>query len=348
VEQKAKQKSYLSAQDFQSVPAEEISAISKDLNPLVSVLMITHNHEIHIAQAIESILNQECEFSFELIIGEDCSLDRTREICLDFQKRYPGKVRVVFSDKNVGMHRNFGRIWHRARGKYIAMCEGDDYWVDRGKIAKQASWLEEHSKFTLYGSLTEKIRQDKDGFWIKCGVVGPVEIRDRYSLEDLIPHYNFHFSSIMLRKDMIRFPLWFWDMYCVDRPLYLLCAEKGPVGFLPEITSVYRLHEGGIWSTVTQREKACKSIKLFETVNKHFKHRYNKCIRLTISSIVWSYMAESLEAGDRSSARRLFWVSMSYLFPRLKISTLRFQMVVFLRLYFPSIYRGLRNARSKT
>jgi len=348
MEQKVEQNLYFSEHDIQSIPAEEISGISKDRPPLVSVLMLTHNHEPHIAKAIESILSQECEFPFELIIGEDCSVDRTRGICLYYQKRHPEIVRVVFSDENVGMHRNFSRIWHRARGKYIAMCEGDDYWTDRGKICKQAAWLEERPEFTLCGTLTDKIRLDKDDTWTKCGVVGPVEIRDRYSIEDLIPHYNFHFSSIMLRKDAVRFPLWFWDMYCVDRPLYLLCAAKGPVGFLPEITSVYRLHEGGTWSTVTQLEKASKSIKLFETVNRHFNRRYNKYIRRTISNIVWSYMSESLAADDRSSARKLFWLSMSYLFPGLKISALRFQMVVFLRLYFPSIYIGMRNVRHKT
>jgi glycosyltransferase involved in cell wall biosynthesis len=343
----AEQHLYLSVQDFQSVPAEEMSAMSKGPEPLVSVLMITHNHEAHIVQAIESIVSQQCEFPFELIIGEDCSQDRTREICLDYQKRYPETVRVVFSDENVGIHRNFARIWYRARGKYIAMCEGDDYWVDRGKIAKQASWLEERPAFTMCGTLTEKICEDKDGFWIKCGVVGPIVKKEQYSLEDLIPNYTFHFSSIMLRKDAVRFPRWFWDVYCVDRPMYLLCAEKGPAGFLPQVTSVYRLHEGGIWSPSDTIGKASKGIKLFENIDRYFNGRYRKLIHQTLGNIIWSYMGESLAVGDRISARRLFWLSIHYRSLRLGFSAFRLRLAVFLRLYFPLIFRVMRNDRHK-
>lgn len=347
MDKKAGQDLYFSAQDLQFLPAEEISEIVRIPAPLVSVLMLAHNHEAYIAQAIESILGQQCEFPFELIIGEDCSQDRTRGICLDYQKRYPGIIRVVFSNENVGMHRNFARIWYRARGKYIAMCEGDDYWIDRDKIAKQVAWLEERPAFTMCGTITEKIRQDKDVFWIKCGVAGPVEIKEQYSIEDLIPNYNFHFSSIMLRKDAVRFPLWFWDVYCVDRPLYLLCAEKGPVGFLPEVTSVYRLHEGGIWSPSDNRGKALKSIKLFENIDLYFEGRYRNLIRQTVSNIIWSYMAESLDAGDLAGARKLFWLSMRYRVLTLEFFKFRFQLIVFIRLYFPSIYRRMRNNRHK-
>ena len=338
---------YFSVQDFQFLPAEEISEIAGGQVPIVSVLMITHNHEAHVVQAIESILSQECEFAFELIIGEDRSRDRTRDICLDYQKKYPGIVRVVFSDENVGMHRNFARIWHRARGKYIAMCEGDDYWIDRRKIAKEMAWLEERPVFTMCGTLTEKIRQDKDGVWRKCGVVGPVEDKEWYSLEDLIPNYTFHFSSIMLRKDAVRFPRWFWDVYCVDRPLYLLCAEKGPVGFIPEITSVYRLHEGGIWSPSDNMGKASKGIRLFENIDRYFDGRYRNIIRRTLSNIIWSYMGESLDAGDLESARKLYWLSMGYQLSILEFSGFRLHFVVFMRLYFPSIYRGMRAALRK-
>jgi len=335
----------LLAQDFLSITAKEVSNISGDILPLVSVLMISYNHEKSIAQAIESILSQECEFSFELIIGEDWSRDKTRDICFDYQKKYPGIVRVVFSDENVGMHRNFARIWYRARGKYIAMCEGDDYWIDRGKIAKQIAWLEERSNFTMCGTLTEKIIQDKDGAWIKCGVVRPIEIKERYDLEDLIPNYSFHFSSIVLRKDAVRFPRWFWDVYCVDRPLYLLCAEKGPVGFLPEVTSVYRLHDGGIWSLSDNIGKASKGIKLFENIDRYFDGRYTELIHQTLGNIIWSYMAESLEADDRASAKKLFWSAMHYQFPRLKLSLLRIQLVVAMRLYLPMIYEGIKKFR---
>ena len=106
-------------------------------DPLVSVVMTTYNHEPYIAQAIEGVLSQETDFPMELIIGEDCSTDRTREIVLEFQRRYPEMIRVLLSEKNVGMHENFRRTALAARGKYMAFCEGDDWWHRRDKLKIQ-------------------------------------------------------------------------------------------------------------------------------------------------------------------------------------------------------------------
>jgi glycosyltransferase involved in cell wall biosynthesis len=332
-------------QDFQRIPATEISEVAADVCPLVSVLMITWNHEANIAQAIESILNQQCDFPFELIIGEDCSQDLTRVICTDYQRRFPEKIRLIIADENVGMHRNLSRIWCRARAKYIALCEGDDYWTNPEKIAKQAAWMESRPEFTLCGTYTQKIRQDENGSWVEAGIVGPFKIKERYTLEDLIPNYTFHFSSVMVRKASVRFPRWFWDVYCADRPLYLLCAEKGPAGFIPEITSIYRMHDGGIWVPTNQLDKACKGIKLFETLDRYFDYRYDKLIRRTLGNILWSYMAEVLENGDRAAAKTLFWMSVHYQFPKINSSRLLDIFSVMLQLYNPFLYKKIRNLK---
>jgi len=337
---------YFTKQDFRRIPATEISNVSADVRPLVSVLMITWNHEEHIAQAVEGILSQQCGFPFELIIGEDCSQDQTREICVHYQQRYPDIIILVTADENVGMHRNLSRIWCRSRGKYIALCEGDDYWSDPEKLAKQTAWMEARSNFTLCGTYTQKIRQDENGSWVEAGIVGPSEIKERYTLEDLIPNYTFHFSSVMVRKDSIRFPRWFWNVYCADRPLYLLCAEKGPAGFIPEITSVYRMHDGGIWVPINQLDKARKGIKLFETLDKYFDYRYDKLIRRTLSNILWSYMAEVLEIGDRTTAKTLFWQSMRYQFSKTNSSRLLDVFSVMLQLYVPFLYKQIRKLKA--
>ena len=95
--------------------------------PLVSVKMITYNHGPYIADAIEGVLMQKTDFRIELVIGEDCSTDDTRQIVLNRQSEHPDVVRVVTSDRNVGMHKNGDRVLRACRGKYIAVCEGDDY-----------------------------------------------------------------------------------------------------------------------------------------------------------------------------------------------------------------------------
>ena len=110
--------------------------------PLVSVHMITYNHEPYIAQAIEGVLMQETAFPVELVVGEDCSTDRTREIVLDYQRRRPDFIRVLTTEHNVGMMGNSLRTAYACRGKYIAFCEGDDYWHRPRKLEKQVSVLE--------------------------------------------------------------------------------------------------------------------------------------------------------------------------------------------------------------
>ncbi len=117
--------------------------------PLISVHMITYNHEPYLAEAIEGVIRQQTEFPFELIIGEDCSTDKTREIALAFQRHKPDKVAVLYSDSNVGALHNSTRVLQKTRGKYVAFCEGDDYWHDASKLQKQVSFLEAHPDHAL-------------------------------------------------------------------------------------------------------------------------------------------------------------------------------------------------------
>lgn len=139
--------------NIDEIPCREISdpaVLSK--TPLVSVKMITYNHEPYIAQAIEGVLEQETDFPFELVIGEDCSTDRTREIVLEYQKKHPDIIRVITSDKNVGVNKNSKRVYKVCRGKYIAFCEGDDYWHHPQKLQKQVDYLEAHPECGLVHS----------------------------------------------------------------------------------------------------------------------------------------------------------------------------------------------------
>lgn len=113
--------------------------------PLVSINMITYNHAPYVAHAIEGVIRQRTNFPFELIIGEDCSTDGTREIVFDYQKKYPDIIQVITSEKNVGMSKNGLRTTKACQGKYIAFCEGDDYWHNPYKLQKQVDYMESHS-----------------------------------------------------------------------------------------------------------------------------------------------------------------------------------------------------------
>jgi glycosyltransferase involved in cell wall biosynthesis len=135
--------------------------------PLVSVKMITYNHAPYIAHAIDSILKQKTDFPFELVIGEDCSKDGTREIVFDYAKRYPDVIRVITSEQNVGMKKNGLRTVKACKGKYLAYCEGDDYWHNSYKMQMQADYLEKYtecglvySSYDVYNVKTRKLITD--------------------------------------------------------------------------------------------------------------------------------------------------------------------------------------------
>ncbi|MEN1957642.1 glycosyltransferase family 2 protein [Luteimonas changyuni] len=126
--------------------------------------MITYNHAEHLAQAIEGVVTQVCKFPFELIIGEDASADATLQIATEYQKRYPEIIRVVYSSSNVGMNSNSLRIFARARGQYVAYCEGDDFWCDSDKLAKQVALMKSDPGIGIVHTDWARSRL-KDGRW---------------------------------------------------------------------------------------------------------------------------------------------------------------------------------------
>lgn len=112
---------------------------------LVSVHMITYNHEPFIRKAIECVLAQKVKFNIELVIGEDFSTDGTRDVVMEYQKRFPSIIKPIISNENIGMKQNVIRTAQKCTGKYIAFCEGDDYWHNVIKLQKQIDYLERHS-----------------------------------------------------------------------------------------------------------------------------------------------------------------------------------------------------------
>ena len=118
-----------------------------DKKPMVSIQMLAYNHEKYIKQALDSILMQEVKFTYEIIIGEDCSTDKTRAILLGYKEKYPDKIKLILHGKNVGMHENVEIVRRNCSGKYCAYCEGDDYWTDPKKLQKQVDFLEENTEY---------------------------------------------------------------------------------------------------------------------------------------------------------------------------------------------------------
>ena len=124
---------------------------------MLSVIMTTYNHERYIAQAIESVLRQQTDFRIEIVIGEDCSTDRTRAIAEDYATQYPDAIRIITSAENVGWRKNYCRTIAAARGKYIAMLDGDDYFTHRKKLQMQVELLEANPEIGMCYTRSERI-----------------------------------------------------------------------------------------------------------------------------------------------------------------------------------------------
>lgn len=302
-------------------------------NEEISVLMLAYNHEPYIRQAIESVLAQQCDTPFRLWIGEDHSSDNTREVCRELQVAHPDRIELLRSDKPLGMHGNFSNLWKKSSGEFVAFCEGDDYWCDPFKLQKQIDFFRMHSDCTLCGTFTDILADDGT----ISRRVQPPGCKEVYTFEELIGRYGFHFSSVMLRRRSITFPDWFERSYCVDRPLYLLAAEQGSAGLIPEVTSVYRLHDGGAWSTLNARDKADKSIQLFMLMQNHFPQKYAATFKDALANILWSYIGEALQKNDRAVALSVYRDALRYLPPVHIVRHLKKHLGLTARLFFPRV-----------
>ncbi len=216
--------------------------------PIVSVCMICYNQEKYISQAIEGVLMQKTNFPIQLVIGEDCSTDGTWAICRDYADKNPDRIKLLPSVKNLGPMNNFIRTLDACDGKYIAICEGDDYWTDPAKLHKQVGFLEINSDYVfcfhdvaIYNENTGKSEAR----------VGTRSIDDVVDIKSVISQNNIATASIIFRNifDFKNMPEWFYkNGQKGDYGLVVILAEKGLGKFMTEQMSVYRVHGGGIWS----------------------------------------------------------------------------------------------------
>lgn len=211
--------------------------------------MLAYKHEQFIAQAIEGILMQETNFDYELVIGEDFSPDKTRQICLDYEAKFPDKVRVLKREKNLGGggQPNFIDCYNNTVGsEFIALCEGDDYWTSPHKLQKQVDFLEKNHDFAICFHNTEVVffEQNETSYLLNDNLQ-----KDIFSIDDLIGEDEIWFmatASVMYRRTAIGvLPEWFIKTKSGDIPLHILAARNGKIKYLNEPMAAYRKHAGG-------------------------------------------------------------------------------------------------------
>lgn len=226
-------------------PAIEISDRNKlPAAPLVSVYMLAYRHEKFIAEAIEGVVAQRCNFPFELVIGEDCSPDRTREIAIDYQRRYPEMIRILTAQRNIGARANGIRCRAACRGKFVAICEGDDFWHNPDKLQMQVDVMQSDPAVTLCHTDYDRLigRRRKRNCHAKAGHRSVACGQDAYA--SLLHHWSVMTATAVYRSDVLkRFesspfnnPAWPFGDY--NKALF--AAVNGRIAYLPVSTAVWR------------------------------------------------------------------------------------------------------------
>ena len=242
---------------------------------LVGVWMLTYNHENYISQAIKSVLMQNTTFPVKLFIGDDLSTDKTRENCIDYKTRFPEKIELLLNESNLGAVLNAKSVYQsiiKNGAKYIAMLEGDDYWTDSNKLQKQVDFLEANEEYSM--CFHEADVMNKSGFLRKFN--GIEEDRD-FDLLDLTQGNFISSASVVFRtKNIENFPVFFEQLQVGDWAFHILNAEKGKIRYFKDCMSVYRQHEGGMWSSLSPRDMATESIELMKQLDKCFDYKYHE------------------------------------------------------------------------
>lgn len=234
----------------------------------VSIVMLVYNHGRFLAQALDSVLMQKVNFAYELIVGEDCSPDNSREILKSYEEKFGPALVPLYRQKNLGSKKNMQDCMNHCRGKYIAFLEGDDFWTDAGKLQKQVDFLESHSDYTavysgyvkadIHGDIQENVRQ-----W---------DVFHEYTREDF-EHFDIPGQTgTMMISARQMFMLWEkakrllirYSWIPLDRLCILFYLSTGRIGVLPDCMSAYRYYleqNGTNWSS--QHEGNAKNMLLY-------------------------------------------------------------------------------------
>lgn len=227
--------------------------------PLLSIKCMTYNHEKYIAQCIEGFLIQKTSFPFEILIHDDCSTDRTESIVREYEVRFPNIIKGIYEIENQWEKKcnaHLKKIDAAIKGKYIAICEGDDYWTDPLKLQKQVDFLEMNPEYSMCFHSAKIINE----LGIADKLSGVVEERE-YTANEVFKQWTAPTASLLFKREIYDLPM--NDRY---KPLYgdiiliLKAAKCGKLKGMSDQMSVYRVHSGGVTYDKTRRKGFAKRL----------------------------------------------------------------------------------------
>ncbi len=263
--------------------------------PIVSICCITYNHEEYIVEALDGFLMQETDFPFEILIRDDCSTDKTAEIVKQYAEQYPHLIKPVYEKENTYSKgvRPMPQLLKIAQGKYIALCDGDDYWIDPFKLQKQVSFLENNQEFIGVANNAFKFLESIPSEFSLMRDKNVMDIV--YEQKDLFQWIPGPTMTICFRNGYLDFehvPAFFYDFPYLagDKQMYLLLSEFGKFKYINQVVGVYRVHDGGITAKFRDPNNGnikqyIEYIKILEYYNQYFDYRHDSIVKILIHSV---------------------------------------------------------------
>lgn len=309
-------------------------------NLMVSVDMITYGHENYIRQAIEGVLMQETDFEFDLIIADDCSPDDTSKIVEDIIKNHIKGYRIKYfrHKENMGMKANGMFAFEQCYGKYIAICEGDDYWTDPFKLQKQVDFLEANPEFSLctggyseYNSNTYESQEyvlDNFGIFNGLGFV--------FTLEDMKKNWvTKTLTCLFLKSEVENVDFLKYNLFRDVHLFYHLLKEKKGFYFKSNF-GIYNVHSGGVWSTKDFQYKYNTSYLVYKEIYKFEKNDFARYMSfITTNSLLRFIMSSKYEANNLTL--RLILIKELFFLMRIKKSE---EVRTFLGVFIPDFVKS--------
>jgi glycosyltransferase involved in cell wall biosynthesis len=280
-------------------------------SPKISIVTICYNQEKYIRQAIDSFLMQKTDFEFEIVVADDASTDKTQDILREYRDLHPNVFNLILRRKNIGAVKNSIEALKAAKGEYIALCEGDDYWTDELKLHKQAEFLDNHPSYALcFHPVKVFFENNKE----KPFNYPEVHSDSEFSIPGLLKQNFIQTNSVMYKKlNYEKLPT---NILPLDWYLHLYHAKKGDIGFINEVMAAYRRHAGGLWwgshsdRTAFWNKYAVSHMALYiEFLKLYGGH---KPYRNIIYSVISKWFEDSVKVGQKTSDELLLKIFQTF------------------------------------
>lgn len=262
--------------------------------PLVSIICHAFNHENYVSEALDGFLMQETDFPFEIIIHEDASTDKTKNVIKEYELLYPNIVKPIYQTENQYSKWNIGAniTYPASKGKYIAMCEGDDYWIDNYKLQKQVDFLEKNPEYVV----TWTNFQSKDGNKIiETGYEEKYPDVYDLDLENVFDYYITYTLTVLFKKEAIDYKRINEFKYAKDNTFYALLLVNGKGAFLNFKSAIYRWHSGGVFSLRSEFFKKYSSYKNIKEIYERIDEAKTKSMKFIYTELYKQAAEEALK-----------------------------------------------------